>query len=212
MKENLTELVFILDRSGSMHGKEQDVIGGFNNLLDKQKGIEGEAFVTTVLFDSDYEKLYDRVDLREIPALTDSTYSVRGSTALLDAVGKTIDDIDARLSQTPEPERPAKVIFVITTDGMENASREYSAEQVKNMVEHQKAKYSWEFLFLGADIDAFGAACRIGIAQDRSARFRNNARGWAAGYKAMDSFISSARMCSPCSDWKASINEDEQEQ
>ena len=212
MKDNLTELVFVLDRSGSMHGKEQDVIGGFNNLIDKQKGVEGEAFVTAVLFDSYYEKLYDRVNLREIPALTDSVYTVRGSTALLDAVGKTIDDVGARLAQTPEQERPSKVIFVITTDGMENASREYSALQVKNMVEHQKTKYSWEFLFLGADIDAAGTACRIGIAEDRSARIRNNARGWAAGYNAMERFITSARERIPCSDWKDSIDDSENEQ
>ena len=158
MNENLTELVFILDRSGSMAGREQDTIGGFNGMIEKQKALAGEARVTTVLFDSVSKVLYSRASLRDVKPLTEKEYYARGSTALLDAVGTAIDVVGAQLRDTPEAERPAKVIVIITTDGAENASREYSLEEVKEKIAHQKEKYSWEFLFLGADIDAFGAA------------------------------------------------------
>ena len=158
MRENLTEMVFVLDRSGSMSGLAADTIGGFNELIEKQKKIEGDAYVTTVLFDHEYEVLHDHVALGEVAPLTDKEYFARGSTALLDAVGRTINAVGARLGATPEEERPAHVVFVITTDGMENASREYTAKQVREMVEHQQQKYSWQFVFLGANMDAVSEA------------------------------------------------------
>ena len=158
MRENLTEMVFVLDRSGSMSGLAADTIGGFNELIEKQKKIEGCAYVTTVLFDHEYEVLLDHVALEEVAPLTDKEYFARGSTALLDAVGRTIDAVGARLAATAEEERPEHVVFVITTDGMENSSREYTAQRVRGMIEHQQQKYSWQFVFLGANMDAVSEA------------------------------------------------------
>jgi uncharacterized protein YegL len=166
MKKNLTEMVFILDRSGSMMHLTDDTIGGFNSMIENQKKEEGEAFVTTVLFDDQYELLHDHIDIKEIQPITTNEYYARGMTALLDAVGKTINSIGSRLSATPEDERPDKVIFVITTDGMENASREFAKSTVKEMIEHQQNKYSWTFMFLGANMDAVGEAASLGINTD----------------------------------------------
>ena len=176
MKNNTTELVFILDRSGSMSGFESDTIGGFNSILEKQKKTDGKCYVTTVLFDDKYEILHDRMDISEIKPMTADDYSVRGCTALLDAVGKSIRHI-AKIHHYARPEDvPEKTLFVITTDGYENASRRYDADEVKRMVEHEKEKYGWEFIFLGADIDAVETAGRIGIDRSRAANYRKDRR------------------------------------
>lgn len=155
MKENLTELVFILDNSGSMEGKEKDVIGGFNSMLKQQKELAGEAKVTTVLFSTDDYILYYRRNIELVPEMTSKDYIVYGGTALLDCFGAMIDRIGEELSNTPESDRPSKVLFVIMTDGEENSSRRYSQMQIKEMVERQKNLYSWNFIYMGADIDAF---------------------------------------------------------
>ncbi len=163
MKKDLTELVFILDRSGSMAQLTSDTIGGYNSMIEKQKAESGEAFVTTVLFDDQYEFLHDHVSLQKVKPITNKEYYARGMTALLDAVGRTINTIGERLNKTPEEERPEKVVIVITTDGLENSSREFTREQVKNMITHQQDKYSWNFIFLGANMDAVSEAAKIGI-------------------------------------------------
>ena len=168
MKTNLTELVFILDRSGSMQGLEKDTIGGFNAMLEKQKKEPGEALVSTVLFDDRIEVLHDRVKLGEVRPITEKEYCVRGCTALLDAVGGAIRHI-GNIHKYARPEDvPERTLFVITTDGMENASRRYTADKVRRMIEHEKEKYGWEFLFLGANIDAVETAGSLGIAPDRA--------------------------------------------
>ncbi|MDR2201521.1 MAG: VWA domain-containing protein [Clostridiales bacterium] len=209
MKDNLTELVFILDRSGSMGGLEGDTIGGYNNLIEKQKAEPGEANLTTVLFDDRYELLHDGADIKKVAPVTDKEYFVRGTTALLDAVGRTIDAVGKRLSETPEPERPANVMFVITTDGMENASKTYSLEKVRGMIEHQKEKYSWEFLFLGANIDAVATARDFGISEDRAAEYRHDSVGVDACFKSMAAPILARRQCRQISpDWKKRIEDD----
>lgn len=163
MKENLTEIVFILDESGSMQPLVADTIGGFNSYVESQKKEPGEAYLTTVLFDDRYEVLHNHVNINDVPPLTDTEYRPCGMTALMDAIGRTIATVGKRLYETPEEERPSHVIFVITTDGMENASREFSRDQVKEMIQHQQDKYSWQFLFLGAGIDAYKEARSIGI-------------------------------------------------
>lgn len=165
MNTNLTEIIFLLDRSGSMAGLEADTIGGFNSFVDRQSKLEGRTIVTAVLFDDKYEILWNGIDAKDV-MLTEKEYYVRGCTALLDAVGKTILDVGYRLSKTNEDEKPSKVIFVITTDGMENASREFSYEKVKELIKHQQEKYNWEFLFLGANIDAVKEADNIGISKN----------------------------------------------
>lgn len=209
MKENLTELVFILDRSGSMSGLETDTIGGFNSMLEKQKKESGEAFVTTVLFDDKYELLHDRKDIKGINAITDEEYYVRGSTALLDAMGITINNIGKALSDTNEEERPAKVLFVIITDGMENSSREFSYEKIKEMVEHQKSKYAWDFIFLGANIDAIMTAGSFGISADMAANFVSDSAGTKLNYKVISEAVSSFRKCKKVdSSWKNEIEKD----
>lgn len=209
MKENLTELVFILDRSGSMSGLETDTIGGFNSMLEKQKKESGEAFVTTVLFDDKYELLHDRKDIKGINAITDEEYYVRGSTALLDAMGITINNIGKALSDTNEEERPAKVLFVIITDGMENSSREFSYEKIKEMVEHQKSKYAWDFIFLGANIDAIMTAGSFGISADMAANFVSDSAGTKLNYKVVSEAVSSFRKCKKVdSSWKNEIEKD----
>lgn len=193
MKQGLTEMVFILDRSGSMHGLEKDTIGGFNRLLEQQCSADGEARVTAVLFDDRYELLYDNVDIRSVPPLTEKEYFARGTTALLDAVGKTIDAVGERLAATPEEERPAKVIFAITTDGLENASKIYSLKKVKEMIEHQTTKYSWEFLFFGANIDVFDAAHGMGIPISRTMQFAATEAGIDTCYRCMSLSMSGLR-------------------
>lgn len=211
MRENLTEMVFVLDRSGSMRSLTADTIGGFNELIEKQKKLEGDAYVTTVLFDHEYEVLHDHVSLKDVAPLTDREYFARGSTALLDAVGRTINAVGARLAATPEEERPAHVVVVITTDGMENASCEYTAKQVREMVEHQQQKYSWQFVFLGANMDAVSEAGKLGISAKYAANFAPSRRGVSQMYRvALDEVMCSARVGSDIgSDWKSSLDTDE---
>lgn len=209
MKKALTELVFILDRSGSMSGLEGDTIGGYNALLKKQKKESGEAVITTVLFDDRYELLHDRINLSGIEPITDKEYFVRGSTALLDAVGKTINKIGNAQKHTAEGERAEHVMFVITTDGMENASREYSYEKIRQMIERQKSKYGWEFIFLGANIDAVAAAERFGISEDRAANYNADGEGTLLNYEVISETVSNLRACQPISEnWKDRIEED----
>jgi uncharacterized protein YegL len=168
MKSNLTELVFILDRSGSMSGLEKDTIGGYNSFIEKQKTEPGEAILSTVLFDNRYELLNDRMDIKNIMPLTEKEYFVRGSTALLDAIGTSINTIIRTHSQLTELERPEKVLIIIITDGMENSSTEYTAEKIHSMIKNQKEQYAWEFLFLGANIDAIGTAKDLGISKEKA--------------------------------------------
>lgn len=209
MKKNLTEIVFILDRSGSMGGLEADTIGGFNAMIEKQKKTEGEAYVTTVLFDSTIETLHDRVDVREIKPLTDRDYYVRGCTALLDAIGHSINHI-ANIHKYSRPEDvPQRTIFVITTDGMENASTIYSRDKVKRMIEHEKKKYGWEFLFLGANIDAVETASHYGIDSSRAVRYHSDSVGTQLNYSVLSDTISSFREgCALTGEWKALIMKD----
>jgi len=209
MKKDLTELVFILDRSGSMGGLESDTIGGYNTMIEKQKKEAGEAIITTVLFDDRYELLHDRINLRGITPITSKEYFVRGSTALLDAIGKTINKIGNVQKHTAEDERAEKVLFVITTDGLENASREFSYEKIRQMIEHQKIKYGWEFIFLGANIDAIDVAERIGINKDRAANFHADSAGTTLNYQVMSETVSKMRANIPMNaDWKKRIDED----
>mgnify|MGYP003588760243 FL=1 len=209
MKKGLTELVFILDRSGSMSGLESDTIGGYNAMLAKQKQEPGEAVITTVLFDDKYELLHDRINLRGIAPITDKEYFVRGNTALLDAVGKTINKIGNAQKHTVEAERAEQVMVVITTDGMENASREFSHSKVRQMIEHQKSKYGWEFIFLGANIDAVATAESFGISEDRAANYHADGEGTALNYAVLSDAVSSLRASRPLSNtWKDRIDED----
>ena len=210
MKKNLTEIVFILDRSGSMAGLEGDTIGGFNSMIEKQRRQEGEAYISTVLFDNFSEVIHDRVPLDQVPELTDKEYYVRGCTALLDAVGGAVHHIGNVHKYAREEDRPERTLFVITTDGMENASRSYSYEKVRAMIEERKEKYGWEFLFLGANIDAAREAARFGIRPDRAANYHADSRGTEVIYEAVGDAL--CEMCScpePLSaDWKAAIDED----
>lgn len=209
MKKDLTELVFILDRSGSMSGLEGDTIGGYNAMLEKQKKEPGEAVITTVLFDDKYELLHDRINLKGIEPITDREYFVRGSTALLDAVGKTINKIRNVQKHTSEEERAEHVMFVITTDGMENASREFTYEKVRQMIEHQKSKYGWEFIFLGANIDAISTAERFGIGKDRAANYNADSEGTLLNYEVLSETVSCLRANRKISEnWKERIEED----
>ena len=209
MKKNLTELVFILDRSGSMAGLEGDTIGGFNAMIEKQKGEEGEAVVSTVLFDNACEVIHDRVALEKIEPLTDRQYYVRGCTALLDAVGGAIRHIGNVHKYAREEDRPEKTLLVITTDGMENASRRYSYEKVKEMIRRQQEKYGWEFIFLGANIDAAKEAARFGISEDRAANYHADSKGTAVIYEAVSEAVCSVRACEPVTAaWKQKVDED----
>lgn len=209
MKKNLTELVFILDRSGSMGGLESDTIGGYNALLEKQKKEPGEAVVTTVLFDDGYELLHDRINLREVAPITEDEYYVRGTTALLDAIGKTINKVGNAQKQTAEAERAEQVVVVITTDGMENASREYGYEQVRKLIEGQKSRYGWEFLFLGANIDAVATAGRFGIGEDRASDYRADHEGVALSYEVLSETVGRLRAERKLSgNWKDRIEKD----
>ena len=209
MKKNLTELVFILDRSGSMAGLEKDTIGGFNAMIEKQKAEEGEAYISTVLFDNYSEVIHDRVALNDVPKLTEKEYYVRGCTALLDAVGGAIHHIGNVHKYAREEDRPEKTLFVITTDGMENASRRYSYENVREMTQRQKEKYGWEFLFLGANIDAAKEAARFGIDADRAADYHADTQGTAVIYEAMSDVVYSVRASRPVeAGWKKKIDAD----
>ena len=209
MKKNLTELVFILDRSGSMAGLEDDTIGGFNAMIQKQKNEPGEAVVSTVLFDNYSEVIHDRVDIQRIEPMTRNEYYVRGCTALLDAVGGAIHHIGNVHKYAREEDRPEKTLFVITTDGMENASRKYSYEKLKAMIERQKEKYGWEFIFLGANIDAAKEAARFGIDEDRAVNYNADREGTAVIYEAVSEAVCSVRACRPMtSDWRRRVDED----
>jgi len=194
MKKNLTELVMILDRSGSMGGLESDTIGGYNSMLKKQRETEGEVLVSTVLFDDESEVLYDRIPLQDMPQMTEKEYYVRGCTALLDAIGGAIHHIGNVHKYAKDEDRPEKTIFVITTDGLENASKRYSYEKVKQIVERQKEKYGWEFLFLGANIDAIETAGRFGIAPDRAANYNSDHMGTALNYEVLADTVCEMRI------------------
>ena len=195
MKENLTELVFILDRSGSMSGLESDTIGGYNSLIAKQKKEKGEAIVSTVLFDDRMKVIHNRMPIELVKKLTKKDYYVGGCTALLDAVGETIDHIWSEHKLMKKDERPAKTLFVITTDGLENASKKYSFKDIKKMIEKQKEKHNWEFLFLGANIDAIEVAGSMGINADRAANYHCDSAGTALNYSVLGAAISRARKC-----------------
>ncbi len=209
MKKNLTEMVFILDRSGSMAGLEGDTIGGFNGLIEKQKKLEGECYISTVLFDDRNEVVHDRVKINEIKPMTDNEYYVRGCTALLDAMGDAIHHIGNVHKYAREEDVPEKTVFVITTDGMENASKRYDADKIKKMIERQKEKYGWEFIFLGANIDAVTTASRYGICEDRAVTFTNDSRGIETNYEAVGDFMCCFRRSAPVtSSWKKKIEKD----
>ena len=193
MKKGLTELVMILDRSGSMGGLEADTIGGFNGMIEKQKREDGEAYVSVVLFDDVSEVIYDRVDIHKVESMTDRQYYVRGCTALLDAVGRAIHHIGIVHRYDRTEDVPEKTLFIITTDGMENASREYTYDRVRRMIEKQKEKYGWEFIFLGANIDAAREAERFGIHWSRAVRYENDCIGTRINYSVMSDVVSRAR-------------------
>ena len=211
MKKNLTEIVFILDRSGSMAGLEEDTIGGFNSMIRKQMGEEGDAYISTVLFDNHTEVIHDRVDIRKIQPMTRKDYYVRGCTALLDAVGKAIHHIGNIHKYAREEDRPEKTVFVITTDGMENASREYSYDRVRMMIQRQQNKYGWEFIFLGANIDAAREAARFGITEDRAVNYHADCQGTAVIYEAVSEAVCNVRASRPMSnEWRRRVDEDYQ--
>ena len=212
MRKGLTEMVFILDRSGSMHGMEADTIGGFNSMIEKQKALEGHACVSTILFDHESVVLHDRVGLSKIQPMTEKDYTVRGCTALLDAIGGAIHHIALVHKYAREEDVPEHTVFVIITDGMENASRYYSAERVKQMIEKEKYKYGWEFLFLGANIDAVETAANFGIAKERAVSYRSDRQGTRLNYEVVHDAVASVRQCAPLSaDWKRRVEEDMQD-
>ncbi|MEH7883957.1 VWA domain-containing protein [Bacillus sp. JJ1609] len=193
MNNNLTEIIFLLDRSGSMAGLESDTVGGFNAFIKRQSELDGDTILTTVLFDDEYEVLWNGIDAREVK-LTEKEYFVRGTTAMLDAVGKSIIDVGYRLSKTSEDRRPGKIIFVITTDGMENASREFTYEKVKELIRHQQEKYNWEFIFMGANIDAAKEADSLGINIENSYNFEASHKGVENMYEMISESITEKRM------------------
>lgn len=200
MKKGLTELVMIIDRSGSMSGLEADTIGGFNSMIEKQKREEGEAYVSVLLFDDRLEVLYDRVDIQKVEPMNDKQYYVRGCTALLDAVGSAIHHIGNVHKYAREEDLPEKTIFIITTDGMENASRQYTYDKVKHMIERQKECYHWEFMFLGANIDAVKEAGRFGINASRAVRYEHDSRGTQLNYAVVSDVVGCARRAASAKD------------
>ena len=208
--KNATELVFILDRSGSMGGLESDTIGGFNSMLEKQKKEEGEAYVSTVLFDNGQEVLHDRKSIQGMSPMTEKEYFVRGCTALLDAIGGAIHHIGNVHKYAREEDRPAKTLFVIITDGMENASWRYSYDKVKHMIERQKEKYGWEFIFLGANIDAIEVAGRFGIHESRAVNYECDSRGTAINYQTISNVVSRVRACTAPEEMELVFYDDEE--
>lgn len=188
-----TELVFILDKSGSMHGLEQDTIGGFNSMLQKQKELDGECRITTVLFDNRYELLHDRIDIRAVSPMTEKEYQVGGTTALLDAIGRTVQKLVSVQKNTAKEYRADRVLFVIITDGQENASREYSSDKVKGLIQLEKEKYGWEFVFLGANIDAVETAGQLGISRDRAVDYVPDGAGTALNFQMMSETVAAFR-------------------
>ncbi|AYA76134.1 hypothetical protein DOE78_12170 [Bacillus sp. Y1] len=211
MKKNVTEVVFILDKSGSMAGLETDTIGGYNSMLNKQRKAEGEAFVTTVLFNHQYELLHDRINVRGISSITERDYEVGGTTALLDAIGFSIQKIGNVQKYTSEEERADKVLFVITTDGMENASREFSPDQIKKIIKHQKEKYGWDFIFLGANIDAISTAAQFGIEEDFAVDYHADNIGTKLNYEMVSEAVVKLRSGKNIDrSWKEGIERDYQ--
>ena len=211
MNNNLTEIVFILDRSGSMAGLEDDTIGGFNAMVEKQKKEEGEALLSTVLFSDRSEVLYDRVDVKKVEPMTERQYQVGGCTALLDAIGGAVRHIANVHKYAREEDRPAKTVFVITTDGMENASRSYSYDEVRRMVKRLQEENGWEFLFLGANMDAISAARSFGIRPDRAVRYQCDGEGTALNYQVLSGAVSGIRRRGEIAeDWSRPIAEDYQ--
>ena len=209
MKKGLTELVFILDRSGSMAGLEGDTIGGFNAMIRKQKKADGEAYVSTVLFDNESVVIHDRVDIRRVRPLTGEDYSVRGCTALLDAIGKAIHHIGNVHKYAREEDRPERTLFVITTDGMENASHRYTADEIRRRIQRQKEKYGWEFIFLGANMDAVATARRLGIGEDRAVTYHSDHEGTKLNYEVISDAVTHLRCeASLPTGWKERIEED----
>lgn len=209
MKNNTTELVFILDRSGSMAGLESDTIGGFNSMIEKQKKQDGECYVSTVLFDNETEVIHDRVKLCDIRPMTDSDYTVRGCTALIDAIGCAIHHI-GNIHKYARPEDvPENTMFIITTDGMENASHKYTSDKVNAMIERQKEKYGWEFLFIGANIDAVETAARYGISKDKAVNYNADSEGTNIVYEAVSQAVCCARAYGSVNkNWSENINKD----
>lgn len=209
LSNNITELVFILDRSGSMAGLESDTIGGFNAMLEKQKKQEGVCYVSTVLFDNESKVIHDRVPLEEVRPMTEDDYTVGGCTALLDAIGEAIHHIGNIHKYARKEDVPANTMFVITTDGMENASRRYNADQIRSMISGQKEKYGWEFLFIGANIDAVKTAGRFGIAPERAVNYKADSRGTKVVYESVCKAVGSFRASAPmAADWSEEINAD----
>ena len=214
MRKGLTEIVFILDRSGSMSGLEADTIGGYNSLIKKQKKEKGEAIISTVLFDDTQEVLHDRVKLDKMKPITEKEYYVRGCTALLDAVGNAIHHIGTVHKYARPEDRPEKTLFIITTDGMENSSHKYTYEKVKSMIERQKKKYGWEFLFLGANIDAIQEARRFGIDASHAVNYECDSEGTELNYRVLAKAVTQVRESAGCcsaalsEDWKAEIETD----
>ena len=205
----MTELVFILDRSGSMSGLEKDTIGGFNSMIEKQKREDGQALVSTVLFDNESVVIHDRLPMDRVPPLTEREYYTRGCTALLDAVGGAIHHIGNVHKYARKEDVPEKTLFIITTDGYENASRRYDYERVRQMIQHEKEKYGWEFLFLGANIDAAAEAKRFGIDEDRAVTYKCDAAGTALNYDVISEAVRHVRASRPLdAGWKSRIDED----
>lgn len=209
MKNNLTEIVFILDRSGSMSGLEKDTIGGFNSMLKRQRKNSEKAYISTVLFDTNISVLHDRVDINEVAELTENDYTTQGCTALLDAIGGAINHISNIHKYARKEDVPSHTIFIITTDGMENASRTYTAQKVRSMINDKKAENGWEFLFLGANIDAVETAETFGITSDRAVNYNCDSQGTQVNFDAITNVLSDVRMGNPISaNWKADIEED----
>lgn len=208
MRNDLTEVVFILDRSGSMSGLEDDTIGGFNSMLKKQRSEEGKANVTTVLFDDEIEMLHKRVDIKEIKNITSKDYYVRGCTALLDAIGYSINFM-INVQKNKKEERAKNVLFIITTDGYENASKEYSYEKIKKMITYEKERYNWQFLFLGANIDAISTARNFGISEEFASNYVSDEFGTQITYEVMNSAISTCRAMGVVDgSWKSRVEKD----
>jgi len=209
MKKGLTEVVFILDRSGSMSGLEADTIGGYNSMLEQQKKEEGEALISTVLFSDKAVVLHDRKRVETVEKITDREYRVGGSTALLDAIGGAIHHIAGIRKEMPEEEKPEKTLFIITTDGMENSSREYTYEKIRKMVEKKKKKEHWEFIFLGANIDAIEVAGRFGVAANRAVRYECDSEGTALNFEVMSRMVSKVRCCESAASMEEVFDDDE---
>ena len=208
MKKNLMEIVFILDRSGSMHGLEADTIGGYNSILAEQRKVEGEALVSTVLFDDKIDVIHDRISIDKVKDITEREYFTRGCTALLDAVGGAIHHIGNVHKYARNEDVPEKTLFIITTDGMENASRQYTYQKIKQMIERQKGKYGWEFLFLSANIDSAQMGAKIGIDLDFTVDYTNDGEGARLNYEVMSAAITQARCCAPINkSWKKRIED-----